>query len=73
MYPQTETLSIFVAQALSADRSCQRAVDNAAVLRAGMKVSAGSTHTEGFCRARAPLRVHGQPRKDGQLPFRGHE
>ena len=33
LFPPTETLSIFLAQALSADRSCQKAVDEAAVRR----------------------------------------
>ena len=33
LYPPTETLSMFLSQALSADRSCQRAVNEAAVKR----------------------------------------
>ena len=33
MFPPTETLSMFLAQALSADRSCQKAVNEAAVKR----------------------------------------
>ena len=33
LYPPTETLSMFLAQAMSADRSCQQIVDQAAVLR----------------------------------------
>ena len=34
-FPPTETLSMFLAQALSADRSCQKAVDEAAIKRLG--------------------------------------
>ncbi len=33
LFPPTETLSMFLAQALSEDRSCQRAVNDAAVKR----------------------------------------
>ena len=35
LYPPTETLSMFLAQALSADRSCQSIVNQAAVQRIG--------------------------------------
>jgi len=31
LFPPTETLSMFLAQAMSADRSCQQAVDEAAI------------------------------------------
>ena len=55
LYPPTETLSIFLAQALSADRSCQRAVDEVAVRRLSAGLSGCSTHTGGYCRARARL------------------
>lgn len=44
-FPPTETLSMFVAQALCAHRSCQKAVDDAALRRSGVGLSAGSTHT----------------------------
>lgn len=56
-FPPTETLSMFMAQALSADRSCQRAVNELAVkqVRAGLKPC--STHTGGYCRARQRLPV----------------
>jgi len=57
LYPPTETLSIFVAQALSADRSCQKAVDEVAVRRVSLGLSQCSTHTGGYCRARARLPV----------------
>jgi hypothetical protein len=48
---------MFMAQALSADRSCQRAVNELAIkqLRAGLKPC--STHTGGYCRARQRLPV----------------
>jgi len=57
LFPPTETLSMFMAQALSADRSCQKAVNEMAVkqLLAGLKPC--STHTGGYCRARQRLPV----------------
>jgi hypothetical protein len=54
-YPPTETLSMFLAQALSADRSCQKAVDEAAIRRVVAGLSSGSTNTGGYCRARERL------------------
>lgn len=51
-YPPTETLSMFLAQALSADRSCQKAVDEAAIRRLAAGLAPGSTNTGGYCRAR---------------------
>lgn len=54
-YPPTETLSMFLAQALSADRSCQKAVDEAAVRRLAGGLAAGSTNTGAYCRARERL------------------
>jgi hypothetical protein len=33
LFPPTETLSMFLAQAMSVDRSCQQAVDEAAIKR----------------------------------------
>lgn len=55
LFPPTETLSMFLSQALSADRSCQRAVNDAAVKRLIGGLSVCSTHTGGYCRARARL------------------
>lgn len=55
LFPPTETLSMFLAQALSADRSCQQAVSDAAVKRLAMGLPQCSTHTGGYCRARARL------------------
>lgn len=55
LYPPTETLSMCLAQAMSADRSCQNIVNQAAVQRLAGGLSASSTHTGGFCRARKRL------------------
>jgi hypothetical protein len=55
LFPPTETLSIFLAQALSADRSCQNAVNEAALRRVAGGMRACSTHTGAYCRARARL------------------
>ena len=55
LYPPTETLSIFLAQSLSADRSCQQAVNALSVRRISTGLRACSTHTGGYCRARARL------------------
>ena len=55
LFPPTETLSLFLSQALSADRSCQRAVNDASVKRLIGGLPVCSTHTGGYCRARARL------------------
>jgi hypothetical protein len=49
------TLSMFVAQALSADGSCRQVVDDAMVKRVIGGLEPGSTDTAGYCRARARL------------------
>ena len=70
LYPPTETLSMFLAQALSTDRSCQRAVNDAAIKRLVGGMTACSTHTGGYCRARQRLPVEMVStlvRKSGQL------
>ena len=54
-FPPTETLSMFMAQALSADRSCQQAVNVAAVKRLAGGLPPCSTHTGAYCRARGRL------------------
>lgn len=54
-FPPTETLSMFLAQALSADRSCQKAVDDAAIKRLAAGLTPCSTHTGAYCRARTRL------------------
>ena len=57
LFPPTETLSMFLAQALSADRSCQKAVNEAAVKRLIGGLPPCSTDTGGYCRARQRLPV----------------
>ena len=55
LFPPTETLSMFVAQALSADRSCQNVVNDTAVTRVAPGRPPCSTHTGAYCRARQRL------------------
>lgn len=54
-YPPTETLSMFLAQTLSEDRSCQKAVNDAAVSRAFGGLPVVSTATGAYCKARQRL------------------
>ena len=55
LYPPTETLSMFLAQAMNSDRSCQNIVNQAAVQRLAGGLSACSTFTGAYCRARQRL------------------
>jgi len=55
LFPPTETLSMFLAQAMSADRSCQKAVDDTAIKRLMGGLPLCSTHTGAYCRARQRL------------------
>lgn len=55
LYPPTETLSMFLAQAMSADRSCQNIVNQTVLQRLCGGLSVSSTHTGGYCRARQRL------------------
>ena len=55
LFPPTETLSMFIAQALSADRSCQYIVNQAAIHRLVAVLPVCSTHTGGYCKARQRL------------------
>ena len=55
LFPPTETLSMFLAQALSADGSCQQAVNDAMVKRVISGMQPGNTNTGGYCKARARL------------------
>lgn len=55
LFPPTETLSMFLAQALDQDRSCQKAVNDSAVNRAVGGLPRCSTLTGGYCRARKRL------------------
>ena len=57
LFPPTETLAMFLAQALNADRSCQIAVNEAAVKRLSAGLPPCSTHTGAYCRARGRLPV----------------
>lgn len=55
LFPPTETLSMFLAQALSADGSCRQVVNDAMVKRVIGGMKPGSTDTGGYCKARARL------------------
>ena len=55
LYPPTVTLSMFLMQALSADRSCQNAVNAWAAQRVWEGLSPRSIRTGGYCRARERL------------------
>ena len=59
LYPPTETLSMFLAQTLNEDRSCQKAVNDAAVSRALGGLPIISISTGAYCRARQrlPLKI----------------
>jgi len=54
-FPPTETLSMFLAQAMNEDRSCQKAVNDTAVKRIVGGLSPCSTNTSGYCQARQRL------------------
>ena len=55
LFPPVATLSMFVAQALSADGSCRQVVDDAMVGRVIDGLKPGSTDTGGYCKARVRL------------------
>jgi hypothetical protein len=55
LFPPTETLSMFLAQALSADGSCRQVVNDAMVKRVIGGMKPGSTDTGGYCKARSRL------------------
>ena len=55
LFPPTETLSMFLAQSLSADGSCQQVVNDTAVKRLICGLKPGKTNTGGYCKARARL------------------
>jgi hypothetical protein len=55
LYSPTVTLSLFLHQAMAADRSCQRAVNAWAASRAAEGLSPQSVRTGGYCRARQRL------------------
>ena len=55
LLPPTETLAMFMAQALNADRSCQNAINEFSVRRVAGGLCACSTSTAAYCRARKRL------------------
>ena len=55
LYPPIETLSMFLAQTLNEDRSCQKAVNDAALNRAFGGLPIVSSATGAYCRARQRL------------------
>lgn len=55
LFPPTETLSMFLAQAMNEDRSCQRIVNDAAIKRLVGGLPSCSTRTGAYCRARQRL------------------
>jgi DDE family transposase len=55
LFPPTETLAMFLRQALSEDRSCQRVVNDTAIARAAGRLPQCSTRTGAYCRARQRL------------------
>lgn len=57
LYPPTVTLSMFLSQALHADHSCQRVVNEWAAMRAAEGLPPQSVGTGGYCRARLRLPV----------------
>ena len=57
LFPPTETLSMFVAQVLSQDRSCQNMVNQAVVKSLVYGLRPCSTHTGGYCKARQRLQL----------------
>lgn len=56
-FPPTETLSLFLSQAISEDRSCRNVVNQTSVARLISGLPKCSTATGGYCKARARLPV----------------
>lgn len=54
-YPPTETLSMFLSQAMNADRSCQNTVNVKALQGSICGLTRVSTHTGSYCKARKRL------------------
>lgn len=55
LFPPTETLSMFLAQAMNEDSSCQKAVNDAAIIRLRGGLPLCSTNTGSYCQARQRL------------------
>jgi len=74
LFPPTETLSMFLAQVLNDDRSCQAAVNESAVKRLTGGLPACSTATGAYCRARQRLpleMVRALTRQTGRRIYEG--
>ena len=56
-FPPTETLSLFLSQAVSEDRSCRNVVNQSTIARLIGGLPKCSTATGGYCKARARLPV----------------
>lgn len=54
-FPPTETLSMFLAQAMNKDRSYQKTVNDVAIKRVIGGLSPCSANTNGYCQARQRL------------------
>lgn len=54
-YPPTETLSLFLSQTMSADRSCQNVVNVSAIKRVMTGMPPDNTYTGSYCKARRRL------------------
>ena len=54
-FPPTVTLAMFLGQVMSADGSCQNAVNGALVARLLADMNPGSASTSGYCQARQRL------------------
>jgi len=61
LFPPTEVLSMFIAQTLCEDHSCQKVVNDTAVRRAQSGMGHCSTNTSAHCRARYRLPVQMPP------------
>lgn len=57
LFSPDETLSMFLAQAMSADCSCQNAVNDLSIKRACEGLKPNSVHTGAYCKAQARLPV----------------
>lgn len=57
VFPPAETLSLFLAQAMQPDRSCQRIVNESALTRVAQGLKPCSIHTGGYCLARQRLPI----------------
>ena len=56
-FPPTETLSLFLAQAMNADRSCQNIVNEVALTKSLYGMAPCSSNTGSYCKARKRLPV----------------